>query len=266
MFGAKHPSTISTIFRLASLIIKQENAAATAATSKNKSSSSSPSPSPSPSSSSGSNNNSFSRFWELAEERKNEALDLYHQVLNAYKNAPNYGPVHSDTLKVVMVLSDLYYHQNMPTDAVELLERAMVACERAQSLGKDSNVTMDLTFETAKMYRKIGNGEQAGLLLSRVRKWQSKQMMDENSREVLRTRGEIALVHVDLCQFDEGFQLLKVLIPLYERELGQCHIETLTLLSSMTRCHLGLLPPNKDTNVDKDGVSTGASLSCQDMD
>lgn len=255
MFGAKQPSTISIIFRLASLIIKQENAAATAAIGQNKSSSSSPS-------SSGSKNNSFSGFWEKAEERKIEALNLYHQVLNAYKNAPNYGPVHPDTLNVVIVLSDLYYQQNLPTDAVELLERAMVACERALSLGKDAHVTMNMTFETAKMYRKIGNCLQAGLLLSRIRKWQSKQMLDEGSREVLRIRGEVALVHVDMRQFNEGFQLLKVLIPLYERELGQCHIETLNILSSMTRCYLGLLATRKDTNVNDDGLSIGNSLSC----
>ena len=170
--------------------------------------------------------------------------------------------MHADTLKVVMVLSDLYYQQNMPTDAVELLERAMVACERAQSLGKDSIVTINMTFETAKMYRKIGNCLQAGLLLSRVRKWQSKQMLDESSREVLRIRGEVALVHVDMRQYNEGFSLLKVLVPLYEREFGQCHIETLNMLSSMTRCHLGLLATQKVTNGDNNGLSIGNSLLC----
>ena len=82
-------------------------------------------------------------------------------------------------------------------------------------------------------------------------------MLEENSREVLRIRGEVSLVHLDMRQFNEGFQLLKVLIPLYEREFGQCHVETLNMLSSMTRCHLGLLATQKETNADSDGLSAG---------
>ena len=41
-------------------------------------------------------------------------------------------------------------------EAMEMLERALVACERNKSLGKDALITIEIAFETAKMYRKTG--------------------------------------------------------------------------------------------------------------
>ena len=41
-------------------------------------------------------------------------------------------------------------------EAMEMLERALVACERNKSLGKDALMTIEIAFETAKMHRKTG--------------------------------------------------------------------------------------------------------------
>ena len=47
-------------------------------------------------------------------------------------------------------------HVGLNYEAMEMLERALVAGERNKSLGKDAMITIEIAFETAKMYRKTG--------------------------------------------------------------------------------------------------------------
>lgn len=54
----------------------------------------------------------------------------------------------------MLFLYDTYVGLNY--EAMEMLERALVACERNKSLGKDALITIEIAFETAKMHRKTG--------------------------------------------------------------------------------------------------------------
>ena len=118
--GTQHPATIAALFRLATVVRRQQDGKLSAAR-------------------------------DAAQSA--EVMALYRCVLAGWKVATGYGPVHPEALKVIAVIADLLYRQDDRADAVELLERGLAACERAPTLGKNCATTMFMVFETAKMYR-----------------------------------------------------------------------------------------------------------------
>jgi tetratricopeptide (TPR) repeat protein len=109
LYGIKRPQTIATLFSLASIIMLQEHQKPTRTRDK---------------------------------QRSTDALALYRRVLVAWKVTPTLGPVHPETLKVIVIMAGLLFELDAAEDAMELLERAVVACERSLSLGKDSPETI----------------------------------------------------------------------------------------------------------------------------
>jgi tetratricopeptide (TPR) repeat protein len=198
LFGAKHADTITTMFLLAMAINNQQ---------------------------------------QKSHARGALALGLFQRVLSSWKVTPSYGPVHPVTLFAMVALAERYYQQSMQLEAVELLERGLVACERSSTLGRDAPATLNIAFELAKMYRKTG-GELAAAeaLLRRVGEWRVSRGLGPELIESLRVSAEMGLVLMDLGRYAEALEVLRAVLPGIERVVGLNHAETLVLMRGIARC------------------------------
>ena len=193
-------------------------------------------------------------------ERHAEALALYRRVLVAWKVSPPFGPVHPQTLKLRVIVSKLYYDMGLLHEAMEVVERALVACERNPALGKEASETMGVAYEAAKMYRRTGDGATAELLMLRVLDWRArniKALRMEGNVELIgaRVKAELGLVYVDQKRYADGVDILRETMPSCEQELGHANHETLTVLRGYVRGLLGLLAAGHDTLTGRAGVA-----------
>ena len=189
---------------------------------------------------------------EKVAERNAEALALYRRVLVVWKVAPPFGPVHPQTLKIRVIVSKLYYDMGLHHEAMEFLERALVACERNSALGKDASETMGVAYEAAKMYRRTGDSATAELLMLRVLDWcrhNMKALRMEGNVELIgaRVNAELGLVYVDQQRYADGVGILRDALASCERELGHADRETLTVLRGFVRGLLGLVTSGQAT-------------------
>ena len=206
VYGSKHPKTVTTMFRLAEII---------------------------------SNHQQRQQIQTKGQAQSTEALTLYRRVLSSWKVIPSYGPVHPVTINALVILAERYYQHAMHFDAVELLERGLVACERS-ALGPDAPATLDMAFALAKMYRRTGCDLVATeALLKRVMEWRASQNMSPDAIESLRVSAEMGLVLMDMCRYAEALVVLRGALPGIERLVGLNHTETLAIMRGIGRCLLG---------------------------
>lgn len=233
LFGAKRLQTISIIFNLASIIMRQEK---------------------------------LTTRRKRSKERSADALSLYRRVLKAWKVTPSFGPVHPDTLKIVVIMAELQFDLDLREDAMEILERALVACERSHTLGKDASETIQMAFEAAKMYRKTGDCEAALVQLVRVLDWRSLRSkallrMGGENVDAMRVTAEHGLLFVEMGRFAEAQGILDGVLPEFEREFGPADVETLAVVRGCVGTLLGEFGESGEAGLLEKGLALAQSCS-----